>query len=147
MTTTATPSLRVNSAQSDYISESGARISTPIYYDANPTQLKDLYNKVRTVAATPITSSVKSVSGITVDSYGSAQQAVEQHLGCSLDILRTVLFSRGGVNIDLILKIQQVIGEEIVSVKELEAAFKTKLNVVKGILKTNPFNHGLPQSD
>lgn len=143
--TTATPSLRVNSAQTDYLSDSGARISTPIYFDANPTQLKDLYNKVRTVAATPISNTVKSVSGISVDSYGSAQQAVEQHLGCNLEILRSVLFSRGGVNIDLILKIQQVIGEEVVSVKELEAAFKTKLNVVKEILKNNTFTNGLPQ--
>jgi hypothetical protein len=136
----------VNSSFTDYISDSGARISTPIYYDASPTELKTLYNKVRQVASTPITSSVKSVSGITVDSFGSAQQAVERHLGCSLEVLRTLLFSRGGVNIDLILKIQQVIGEEVVSVKELEAAFKTKLNVVKEILKNYPYtSNELPE--
>lgn len=145
MTTTFNPSLRVNSAQSDYIAENGARISTPIYYDASPTQLKELYNKVRTVASTPISNTVKSVSGISVDNYGSSQLRVEQHLGCNLEILRGILFARGGVNIDLILKIQQVIGEEVVSVKELEAAFKTKLAVVKEILKTNSFNNELPQ--
>jgi hypothetical protein len=131
--------LRVNSAFSDFINDAGVRISTPVYIDVPPVTRKQLFNDVRTAASKPVTNSVKSVSGITVEQFGSSQQSVETYLGCSIDVLRTVMFQRGGIAADLLLKLQAVVGYEVVSVKDLDQAFKSKLNVVKEILKNYPF--------
>ena len=134
-TLTQPTQLRVNSAASDFTTDSGARLSTPLYWDGSTLQRKSLLNAVRTAAQRPINTSVKSVSGITVDSFGTAQQEVEAKLGCTLDVLRSLLFQRGGLSLDLVLKIQLVTGEEIVSVKEIENAYKSKIAIVKQILK------------
>ena len=144
MTATLNPptQLRVNSALSDYINDAGVRISTPVYIDVPPVTRKQLFNDVRTAATRPITTSVKSVSGITVDSFGSSQQSVETFLGCSIDVLRTIMFQRGGIAADLLLKLQAVCGYEVVSVKDIDQAFKAKLGIVKEILKNDTFTAG-----
>jgi hypothetical protein len=144
MTATLNPptQLRVNSALSDYINDAGVRISTPVYIDVPPVTRKQLFNDVRTAATRPITTSVKSVSGITVDSFGSSQQSVETFLGCSIEVLRTIMFQRGGIAADLLLKLQAVCGYEVVSVKDIDQAFKAKLGIVKEILKNDTFTAG-----
>jgi hypothetical protein len=144
MTATLNPptQLRVNSALSDFINDSGVRISTPVYIDVPPVTRKQLYNDVRTAASKPVTNSVKSVSGITVEQFGSSQQAVETYLGCSVDVLRTIMFQRGGIAADLLLKLQAVVGYEVVSVKDIDQAFKSKLGIVKEIVKNDTFAAG-----
>jgi hypothetical protein len=49
------------------------------------------------------------------------------------------MFQRGGLNADLVLKLQAVVGYEVVSVKEIEAAYKAKVGIVKEIIKNDPF--------
>ena len=60
---------------------------------------------------------------------------VESYLGMSLDVLRTALFSRGGLNIDLALKLQSVTGIELVSLKDIKSALTAKGKFIENWLK------------
>ena len=148
MTTIAAPQIHrpfnnakpLNSASLDYTNSQGIRVSLPVYIDLSITQRKDLLNGVRAVAnessevATPNTQ-----SGISVASYSSKQGAVEAFIGMSLDVLRTVLFARGGLQLDLVLRLQQVAGIELVNEKDITAACKQRLDTVKSYIKQNVF--------
>ncbi|MDC0325917.1 hypothetical protein OAL60_00595, partial [bacterium] len=114
----------INSAANDPITSTGVRISMPLYIDLNNAQRKDLLNGVRVVISSGYSSrSTQTQSGLQVESASSSESEVESFLGLSIDNLRSVLFSRGGIPADLLFKLQAVAGLEFVSEKDLTAAF------------------------
>ena len=126
----------LNSSAFDYYNEAGYRVSTPIYVDVPLTKLKDQFNLLRSLAAAPSESETpKTQSGITVDTFTSNEPVIEGRLGMTLDNLRMVLFSRGSVDLGLLLRIQSITGDEIISVKDLEAAYKSKLTHIRKFIK------------
>ncbi|MDB4616753.1 hypothetical protein OAE23_01475 [Synechococcus sp. AH-551-E11] len=131
----------INSAGVDPVTTNGVRISMPIYIDVPNSQRKELLNAVREVISGGYsTRSTQTQSGLQVESASSSESDVESYLGLSLDNLRSVLFSRGGLPLDLLLKIQSVAGIEVMSEKELLAAFKSRQKYVQEWMKNNPFN-------
>ena len=131
----------INSSTVDPVTGTGVRISMPIYIDVPNTQRKELLNAVREVISGGYsTRYTQSQSGLQVESATSSESDVESYLGLSLDNLRSVLFSRGGLPLDLLLKIQSVAGIEVMAEKELFAAFKSRQKYVQDWIKENPFN-------
>ena len=144
--TTATPSAAtyqsaapINSFHNDHTTESGVRVSSPIYLDIPMASRKALLNGVRCAADQLAVSAPPSASGIKVESTTNRRREVEFFLGMSLDVLRTALFQRGGLSVDLVMKLQAVSGIEVVSEKEINAAFKAKQTVVKDFISSYPF--------
>lgn len=129
----------LNSASSDYHSEAGVRFSIPFYIDLSTVQRKQLLNGVRTAldSRSITTSSPSSVSGLSVES-ANPDISVENYIGMNISVLRTVLFSRGGVPADLILRLQAVSGVEIVTDADLKKAFDQKKKTVLSYVKDNP---------
>lgn len=141
--TTVTPEakLHLNSWQNDYNTPEGVRISTPTYIDLSQNQRKLLFSAVRTaVEAHRTTSTPKTASGIVVETASPAATSIEAFIGISVNNLRSVLFSRGGVDITLILKLQAATGLVIVSASELEAAYKARIALIKSFVKETQFN-------
>ena len=131
----------VNAAANDYLNPEGIRISSPVYIDLSTNQRKELLNGVReAVQAQPNTSQPDSVSGIRVETASSATSDVETYLGVSLDVLRTVLFQRGGIECGLLLRLQAVTGITFVSDKDFAAAFKAKQALIKSYLINYPYH-------
>ncbi len=133
----------INSSTVDPVTNTGVRISLPIYIDVPNTQRKLLLNAVREVISGGYASrATQTQSGLTVESASSSESEVEAYLGLTLDNLRNVLFSRGGLPLDLLLKIQSVAGVEVMSEKELFGAFKSRQAFVKDWIKNNSFEGG-----
>jgi len=139
MTTATAPHPIINNYTNDYTTQNGVRICTPIYLDLTNAQRKELLNAVRTASSQTTTTKTNTQSGITVETNNGSLNAVEAYLGTSVDLLRSLLFQRGGLSVDLVLKIQQVSGLEIVSVKEIEAALKARASLVKSYSSNFPF--------
>lgn len=117
----------INGAANDYVNECGVRVSLPCYVDLNTTQRKQLLNGVRDKIDTlsPATAS-QSASGLTVETATNQTSDVESYLGMTIDVLRSTLFSRGGLPLDLVLKLQSVADVEFITAKELKAALTAK---------------------
>lgn len=131
----------INSASRDYTTEDGVRISFPCYIDCNLNQRKELLNGVRQACYQPSqVEATRSVSGITVENSSTRQAEVEAFIGMSIDVLRSVLFSRGGLAADLLFKLQAVTGIEFVSDKDITAAFKQRQAQVKECKSSLTFN-------
>ena len=112
--------------------ESGVRISTPVYIDLSTSQRKDLLNAIRMKSTEQLeVSQPKSISGIAVSSYQAQQPQIEAYLGMTLDVLRTVIFQRGGIGIDLLLRMQSVAGIEYITQKDITKAFKARHDAIK----------------
>lgn len=127
---------QINSGFNDKVNENGVRISLPCYIDLTTAQRKQLLNGVRDAcAAVQTTTQSKTASGLTVETPTSAVNDVESYLGLSLDMLRNALFSRGGLTVDLALKLQSVTGIELVSVKDIKAALTAKGKFIENWLK------------
>ena len=144
MTTLATQHKRVktpsNAAQNDTYSSNGARISLPIYVDVSQQDRKLMLNGIRSrIYEQQSTSSPSSVSGLQVVNATNGQHEVEAFIGMSLDVLRTVLFSRGGMPIDLVLRLRSVSGMEVLSEKDIKAAFKERQASVLSYMKDNKY--------
>jgi hypothetical protein len=135
MTTTIARPTNLNSAAVDHVTENGSRISSPVYIDVTTVERKALLNAIRQTCSQTTTTQVHSVSGISVESSSPRQNEIEQRLGCSLDVLRSVLFQRGGLPIDLVLKLQILSGYEVVSLKDIEQGLKVKINAIKEFVK------------
>ena len=130
----------INNFTNDYITDSGTRICTPLYLDLTTSQRKELLNAVRAKAAEMDTVSTNTRSGIAVATSVGNITKIEAYLGVSLEILRSgVLFQRGGLAADLVLKLQSVTGVEVVSIKEIEAAYKARIKLVKDYEAANQF--------
>lgn len=128
----------INSASNDYYNEDGTRFSLPFYLDLPNQKRKELLNAVRETiqATTTTTSDVPSLSGIRVESYTGT--SVEQYLGMSLSVLRGVLFQRGGLAADLVLRIQAITGVTVVTDAEVKKAFDSRKKMVLSYVTNNP---------
>ena len=139
--TTATKSSLVNPAalnnwQNDFTNNDAVRVSCPLYIDVPQQLRKDLYSKLRSVVETEkIISTPKSQSGIIVATATPGGTQVEAAIGVSLDNLRSIVFSRGGLDVSLLLRIQCVLGEEVVTIKDIETALKNKISHGKELIE------------
>ena len=130
----------INSAAYDYLNEQGVRISLPCYVDATTSQRKQLLNAVRTLAAGTVKSEPSTISGLTVETATNATSDVESYIGMSLEVLRGVLFQRGGIEVSLLLRLQEATGLEFISAADFTSAFKARQALIKGYTKEYPFN-------
>jgi hypothetical protein len=130
---------QLNSASNDYTSDSGVRVCVPVYIDIPVNERKALLNLVRHKAMQMNVSEVKSKSGISVATSANQLSNIEAYLGCSLEVLRSLIFSRGGLACDLVLKLQSLTGYEVLSLKELDLALKHRLGTIKDYAKVNAY--------
>jgi hypothetical protein len=131
------PTKPLNSASNDFHTEQGIRVSQPIYIDIPNTLRKELLNAVRTAASQQleVEETVQKISNIRTVSSSTRQPEIEEYLGMNLDVLRTVLFSRGGLQADLVFRLQQVTGLQFITAKDVKAAFKLRQNQLLGYLE------------
>jgi hypothetical protein len=129
----------INSSANDHVTNEGVRISCPLYIDLTTIQRKALLNAARELAESTTTTTPTTQSGISVATTNGGLTKLEHYLGCSFDILRGSLFQRGGVPIDLVLRLQLATGVEVVSLKEIEAGIKNKIAVVKSFVEDNQY--------
>ena len=138
----------LNKADNDYTTSDGVRICCSVYVDIPMNSgdgklgRKEIFNKLRAICnkSVPRKEQPKSISGLSVEEFSTLEPYVTSYLGCSLQTLRTaVWWQRGALPIDLILKVQSVIGETIISDKDITAAFSKKSKAVKEFSKTYPF--------
>jgi hypothetical protein len=130
---------QLNSASNDYTTDTGVRVCIPLYIDIPITERKTLLNFVRHKAMEMNVSEVKSRSGISVATSTNQLSNIEAYLGCSLEVLRSLIFARGGIACDLVLKLQALTGYEAISMKEIDAALKHRLNTIKEYAKVNTY--------
>ena len=129
-----------NAATNDTYSNNGTRISLPIYCDISQQDRKLMLNGIRTaIYAQAPTTTPNSVTGLQVVNATNGQHDVEAYLGMSLDVLRTVLFSRGGLPLDLVLRLQSVSGLEVLTEKDIKAAFKERQANILSYMKENSY--------
>ena len=146
MTTLATQHKRVktptNAATNDTYSSNGARISLPIYVDVSQHDRKQMLNGIRTaIYEQQPTTTPNSVTGLQVVNATNGQHEIEAYLGMTLDVLRTVLFSRGGMPLDLVLRLQSVSGYEVLSEADIKKAFKERQASVLSYMKENTYQN------
>ena len=136
----STPPL--NRAANDYMTQEGVRISCPLYLDPPSTSIrKQWLNEVRRIASQPHeVTQPDSMSGISVVSYGNRQPEVEAFLSMSLDSLRATLFTRGGMQPELVFKLQALTGIIAVTEKDLDAAFNARKKLAKDMIKSLTFD-------
>ena len=132
----------LNCAQMDYMTEEGVRLGLPLYVDLPTQKRKELLNGVRSVCSQQVVAEppAGSIGGIKVAQSQSLQPKVEAFLGVSVDVLRTILFSRGGLQADLLFRLQEVTGLTYITEKDFAAAFKARQGQVKDYLKTQKFD-------
>lgn len=126
----------INSSANDFTSKAGVRISLPCYVDLTTSQRKELLNGAREAVSATTSTSPKSISGISVETVTRASSDVEAYIGMDLDILRGVLFQRGGLEVSLVLRLQEVTGITFVSDKDFTAAFKARHDLIKEYSKS-----------
>lgn len=135
-------STSLNNSGHDYHASSGTRICLPMYIDPPINVRKDWLNAIRSLTSS-MTNSVTSPnrSGLQVESVSNNTSDVESYLGMTLETLRTaVLFQRGGLPMDLVLKLQHLTGIQAVTDKEITTAFKNRQTQIKTYIADNPFN-------
>ena len=133
----------LNRANNDHINDAGVRISCPIYIDPPTSTIrKQWLSKLREMASeSDITTEPDSMSGIKVVSYGTRQPAIEAALGVSLENLRNILFSRGGMSPDLVIKLQTITGIVAVTQKDIQTAFDQRKKLVKEFMSDFTFDN------
>ena len=136
----------INSSTNDHYTPEGVRVSVPIYVDLTTAQRKELLNGIREACSVSVSTEVKSASGLSVQESSSAQPSVESYVGMTLDCLRGVLFQRGGLPLDLVLKLQSASGITYVTEKTIAAAVKAKQAVVKTFISDYPYEATTPSS-
>lgn len=133
---------RLNSSEFDTFTQDGSRISLVLYIDVPTQTRKELLNRIRTEASKSSANATtsRSVSGITVENSSSNLSNVESYIGMTLPNLRNALFARGGLHIDFLLKLQSVAGMEVITAKDIEAAWKARFALVKDFIKEHSYN-------
>ena len=130
----------INSAAHDYTNDSGVRISIPCYIDITMQQRKDILNACRDACNSQVISSTPaSMTGLRVETTSNVQSEMESYLGMSFDVLRGVIFQRGGIEAGLLLRLQEISGLQLVSDKDFTAAFKARQSVIKSYTKDYPY--------
>jgi hypothetical protein len=129
----------LNSSKLDYYTSDGVRVSMPLYFDLPNQRRKDLLNGFRNAlqAQTMTESSPSSMSGIRVESHGLYNNAIEKYIGMDLACLRGVLFQRGGLPADLILRLQAVTGVEVITEQDIRKAFDQRKKTTVSYTKDN----------
>jgi hypothetical protein len=132
----------LNKATNDHYTESGIRICVPLYVDVPMNIRKELFNAVRKVADSFEVSNPANgtISGISVVSSQTLLPQVESFLGMTLDNLRPVLFTRGGLQADLIFRLQALTGMEVISEKDFADAFTARKKQIKTYVQENTFD-------
>ena len=131
----------LNSAHNDYLNDKSVRISLPCYVDLTTTQRKELLNAVRTIASGKTVSETSTISGLTVETATNQESDIESYLGMSLEVLRSVIFGRGGLEVSFLLRLQEATGLEYVSASDFTAAFKARQTQIKSYTKEYPFSN------
>ena len=130
----------LNSASNDYTTKSGVRICSPIYIDIPQETRKAWLNELRRLASATTVREVSSPSGISTETATNADAGIESYLGLTLDTLRSsVLFQRGGIAIDMVLKLQSVTGIIALTEKDVAAALKGRTEQVKAFISDHAF--------
>jgi hypothetical protein len=136
MTTTLSTTKHVNHFSNDLTTNDGVRICTPVYIDLTTAQRKEILNKVREIAYEPAAVSIPPTqSGIQVENYSNRENEIVMKLGMDLANLRNALFQRGGLSVDLVLKLQGITGLVFVDQKTFAAAFKQKQAAIKSFME------------
>ena len=101
---------------------------------------KEWLNELRRLASATTVREVTSSSGISTETSINADAGIESYLGLTLDTLRSaVLFQRGGIPLDMVLKLQSVTGIEAVSEKDIASALKARVEDVKSFIADHAF--------
>lgn len=129
----------INSASNDFTNDKGVRISLPCYIDLPMTERKNILSALRAKAASTVSSTPSTMSGLVVESASRSLSDIETYIGMTIEVLRGVIFQRGGMEVSLILRLQEVTGLELISAKDFTAAFKERQDLVKGYIKNNPY--------
>lgn len=131
----------INAAANDHMTVDGVRISTPVYVDLSTNQRKELLNGVRSaIQSSSSVSTPDTASGIRVQTANATTSDVESYLGISMDVLRTVIFQRGGIECGLLLRLQEVTGIEFVTDKDFNAAFNGRKSIIKNYTSNYPYH-------
>ena len=139
--TTLQTTKHINHFSNDLTTKEGVRICTPLYVDLTTAQRKEILNKVREVAYEPAAVSIPPTqSGITVENYSNRENEIVMRLGMDLANLRNALFQRGGLSVDLVLKLQAITGLVFVDQKTFAAAFKQKQAAIKSFMEEHDVN-------
>ena len=138
--TTMTRPKPINAASNDYVTNDGVRISSPLYCDLTQQQRKALLNALRERVNNEglETRTPNTTSGISVVT-NSSMSRIEEYLGMNVDTLRSsVLFQRGGLEISLLLRLQEITGLSFVTAKDIGAAFTSRKKLVSDYIANNP---------
>ena len=131
--------MTANSHLNDYYTQDGTRVCLPIYIDVPMSKRKELLNGIRDAQNSETTSSKPStVSGLTVETK-NPRSNVHDFLGMQPDVLRGVLFQRGGLALDLIIRLQQVAGMEVLTEADIKKAFSARQKSVLNLVKETVF--------
>ena len=115
-------------------------ISAPLYANIDQETRKEWLNELRRLASATTVREVSSASGISTETATNADAGIESYLGLTIDTLRSaVLFQRGGIPLDMVLKLQSVTGIIAVTDKEIEAALKARFSDVKAFITDHAF--------
>ena len=97
-------------------------------------------SELRRLASKTTVREVASASGISTESASSAESGIESYLGLTIDTLRSaVLFQRGGIPVDMVLKLQSVTGIIALTEKDVAAALKARTEDVKAFIADYPY--------
>ena len=143
MTTTATKTTTtapLNRGVNDWITDDGVRISLPLYVDPPHHLRKQAFSALRAkIESRNQISNPESISGLSVSTAMSGGNDVEGFVGITMDNLRHTMFSRGGLDASLLLRIQAVTGVQLCSAADIEKAMKARIKQVKDFVAANRF--------
>ncbi|ABB34628.1 hypothetical protein [Synechococcus sp. CC9605] len=129
-----------NTSSQDFITKSGVRTSAPLYVNISQETRKEWLNELRRLASATTVREVTSSSGISTETSINADAGIESYLGLTLDTLRSaVLFQRGGIPLDMVIKLQSVTGIEAVSEKDIASALKARVEDVNSFIADRAF--------
>lgn len=113
----------------------GITIATPIYFNLPSDTAKGILNKFREVKLRQLVdmgwedtrgSSIGTLSVTTAEQ--PPQTPIEMELGMNEEALRYALFTRSGVQERLVLKIQKLLGLNLINKSEIEKCYELWLN-------------------
>ena len=120
----------LNASVNDTTNDEGVRVSVPVYVDLTHNQRKEILNNLRAKAAyteyTPHTA-----SGISTVTTVTPTTDIESFIGMSIEVLRGVIFQRGGMPVDLVLRLQTAAGVEFVNEAMIKKAFSSKQKLIQ----------------
>ena len=112
----------------------------PLYINISQDVRKAWLNELRRLASSTTVREVTSASGISTETATNFDAQIESYLGLTIDTLRTaVLFQRGGIAIDMVLKLQSMTGIIAITQSDISAALKARAQDVKAFINDHAF--------